>query len=325
MGVCQIALSTPNRARSVEWYADVLGYVPTGDVAWEHHPPGSDVVQGLGSARYTEGWAIDSQEFFQLEFFTYEQPVPRPRPAGWRPSDIGYNMVTIHVDDLDATLGRARLRGNLPLTAPAGPPGERRVCLHDLDGVLLELTELDRRTPTPGGRPRAALGVAARALRASVPDLDEACEFFVGALGMHSADAPLHTSEDEALWGLEGASRRTATLWLGDFWLELVQYQDPVGAPRPQGYRVSDLGILNFALGCRSPELYRDAVARALASGLCDAAPELGVAELRLTYVMNHAGFSVELIYVNRSMDERAGYGPGGRQQSGRPRQAPHT
>ena len=80
------------------------------------------------------------------ELFEFRKPTPEPVPADWRPCDIGYTMIGIHVDDFDAILdatgpspgrpadrpdGRAgcapRLRQG-PQRGAAGDPGGRPPC-----------------------------------------------------------------------------------------------------------------------------------------------------------------------------------------------------
>ena len=54
-------------------------------------------------------------------------------------------------------------------------------------------------------------------------------------LGLKRSDATLRAHEHEALWGLAGARTRSSVFHAGGVLVELVQYLDPVGRPRPAG------------------------------------------------------------------------------------------
>lgn len=325
----QVAFSVRDRPRSTAWYGAVLGYLPAGELAPHLAPeevrPDVAGLQGVAGATLTMGWMVDAQRFFQLEFFQYEQPDVRPLPEDWRVCDIGYSFVTYWVSDLDGVLARARQYGHEPLTDPMGARGARHVCLRDPDGIVIELVEEDWRTPTPDARPRPELGVAARVVRASVPDIENAVRFFVDRLGMTPSDVQLHTEDHEALWGLGGAQRRIRTLWSGDMWLELVEYARPVGRPWPDGYRISDQGILNVAVGTRSRTSYRQTIDGILATPGYRGSKEVVTETIEAQYTMNDDGFSVEVWFVDESADGAVGFIPtdGAQEQQGLPDATP--
>jgi catechol 2,3-dioxygenase-like lactoylglutathione lyase family enzyme len=308
MRCTQVALSVLDRERAADWYTRGLGYLPAGGMEPDNHEEIA-ALQGLPESEPRMGWVVDSQDFFQLEFFQFKRPQMRERPAGWRPCDIGYSMVSFHVDDLDATLEQLRAIGTEPLTAPRDSGGGRRVCVLDPDGVLVELMEADPRAPGAGPRVRPEVPVVVRSLTASVPDLERSRKFFVDTLGMVPASTSLHLPEDEALWGLEGAHREEQVLWSGDFAIELVHYTDPVGKPWPEGYKISDQGILNLALGTRSREIFRSTLAAVEAAGY-QANTALGFPFAEVDYVIDDQGFSAELFFLEASADEIMGFLP---------------
>ena len=78
---------------------------------------------------------------------------PKPLPEGWRPNDIGYTTMGLHVADFDARLAHLAASGVHPLTDPIGASPSRRVCIRDPEGVLLELMEDDPRMPSAPARP----------------------------------------------------------------------------------------------------------------------------------------------------------------------------
>lgn len=307
----QIAMSVTDLRRTHQWYQDVLGFVPAGGTelfkGWA-----AERVQGVPGSNSTCWWLVDRQDFFQLELFEFHRPRVRPLPKDWRPCDIGYTTVGIHVTDLDAVLARARLHGSTPLAAPLGETGRRRVCLRDPEGVLLELMEEDIRAPAPRQRPRPDVSAVVRSVTASVPDLEASRRFFMEGIGLPEAESvTLHTPAHERLWGLDGARRDTALLWADDILLELVQYTDPVGKPWPPSYYISDQGLLNIAFGYRGRRQLSAALKRARAAGATPNWRVLDLANWGVVYVNDAQGFSVELLYVRPYWDGHMGFLPG--------------
>ena len=91
--ICQVAFSAFNGPALREWYANVFGFVKSGKVIFL--PPATGTVQGLAGAWEKCSWLVDQQDYFQLEFFQFWSPRSRLKADGWRPCDIGYNMVGI--------------------------------------------------------------------------------------------------------------------------------------------------------------------------------------------------------------------------------------
>ena len=313
--IVQVAFSVRDRHSARRWYEQVLGYLDSGGM--EIQPPGPGEVsaverlQGVPGADTDVCWAVDQQELFQLEWFQYRQPVPPEPTQPRRLCDVGYRMVSFHVPDFDAAIERAASCGTPALTDAVGRAGDRRVCVRDRDGILIELMECDPRTPTPSSRPRSASGTAvARSITASVRDLDRSLSFFVDTLGMIPApDVRLHVPDHGVLWGLEGARREEQILWAGDFWLELVCYREPVGKPWPREYLLSDFGIMNIALGPRTLAEYRTLLGRVRKRGYTANVESLlpGVAT---NYTLDDQGFSVELVYAEQTMRGALGFLP---------------
>ena len=310
MRLSQIALSVSDLRRSQRWYRSVLGLEPGGGTNLFAGPL-SSMVQGIPRAASTCWWLVDRQDLFQIELFEFRSPLVRELPGDWRPCDVGYTTVSFWVDDLEAAVDRARWEGSEPLSDPIGEPGERRVCLRDPDGVLVELMEDDPRSDVPRERPRPDVSVAARAVTLSVPDLERSRRFFAEVLGLPVAeDAELHRPEHEVLWGLEGASRERVCLWADDFLVELVSYSDPAGRPWPEGYRISDLGLLNIAFGFRDRPEFEDACRRCAEAGVEGNGPPLRLGAWSVIYVNDDQGFSVELLHVEPWYEGQMGFRP---------------
>jgi short-subunit dehydrogenase/catechol 2,3-dioxygenase-like lactoylglutathione lyase family enzyme len=310
MRLAQIALSVKDLRRAHNWYQKVLGLVPAGGTNLFAGPLAA-MVQGVPRAASTCWWLVDRQDMFQIELFEFRSPLIRPRPDGWRPCDVGYTMVSFWVDDLDRTLERATEAGTPPLTGAVGGPGSRRVCVRDPDGVLIELMEDDPRSAHARERPRPQVGAVARSVTLSVPELECSHRVFADVLGLRKAEGlSLHGPEHEALWGLEGATRDSAALWADDVIVELVQYRDPVGRPRPPGYRISDQGLLNIAFGYRRRANFEAAYRRCADAGLRPNGPPLRLGAWSVVYVNDDQGFSIELLHVERWYEGRMGFRP---------------
>jgi short-subunit dehydrogenase/catechol 2,3-dioxygenase-like lactoylglutathione lyase family enzyme len=306
----QIALSVSDVRSSQRWYRDVLRLEPGGGTNLFAGPL-SSMVQGIPRAASTCWWLIDRQDLFQVELFEFRSPLVRELPPDWRPCDIGYTTVSFWVDDLDAALDRARKEGSEAHTDPTGEPGERRACLRDPDGVLVELMEDDPRSDAPRERPRPEIGAVARAVTLSVPDLERSRRFFADVLGLPVAEGvELHRPEQEALWGLDGAKRERVCLWADDFLVELVSYSDPPGRPWPDGYRISDLGLLNIAFGFRDRSEFDDACRRCAEAGVDGNGPPLHLGAWSVIYVNDDQGFSVELLHVEHWYEGQMGFRP---------------
>jgi catechol 2,3-dioxygenase-like lactoylglutathione lyase family enzyme len=319
----QMSISSLHAERSRQWYADAFDVVPTGgmrpaETVREWRDQGSfkervemSALLGIAGADLRQVlWFVDQRNFFQFELFDFAAPPVRPRPNGWRPCDIGYTTIGIHVADLDAALARLDEIGTVPLTPPFGEAGHRRVCVVDLDGVLLELMEDDPQTPIRVDRPRADIPAAARSVTLSVPDIDRARRFWVETLGLREAsDTVLHGPEHEALWGLKGASRKTMLLYANDFWVEVVQYSEPVGHPWPHDYRMSDQGIFNVGLASRDPDTFHQVCDRVAGAGYQMEIPSRRP-DLEVQYVMDDQGFSVQINHNAEALDEFLGFRP---------------
>jgi catechol 2,3-dioxygenase-like lactoylglutathione lyase family enzyme/uncharacterized protein YndB with AHSA1/START domain len=304
----QIAISVADVQRSQRWYRDIFGYQESGGTYMFIPLLGSAKVQGVPNATSVCWWLMDQQEFFQLELFQFAKPTPRPLPGDWRACDIGYTTIGIHVADFDGTLERLEHRRTALLSDPVGEPGTRRVCVRDPDGVLLEVMEDDPRSGDPRSRPYAGVPVVTRFVTLSVPDLNQARHTWIEVLGLPEVtDVRMHGPEHEALWGLTGATRQSFVLCAADMFIEVVQYLDPVGKPWPDGYQISDHGLLNIALGLRSYGAVKELVATCDASGIPPNAPPPATLKpfWSCSYVNDPMGFSIELLYLDKPGQKR--------------------
>lgn len=308
--LCQIAFSVVDVTCTHAWYQRVFGYLPAGGTRLFRGPLAS-LVQGLPKAASTCWWLVDQQDYFQLEMFQFKSPAVAPLPADYRPCDIGYSMVGIHVVDFDGFLARLFELDITPMSPPMTFNDARRVCIRDPEGVVLEIMEDDPRSARTGLRTRPDVPVATRSIRVSVENLEKSRRFFVDALGLDEEnELVLHSPEHEALWGLPGAECKSLLLWAGDFLVELVQYSNPLGKPRPASSRISDQGLLNIALGFRSKKDLDKIYNRCMAMGYKANSRPLHFGSWAVTYVNDDQDFSVELLFVRPWYDRFMGFLP---------------
>ena len=134
----------------------------------------------------------------------------------------------------------------------------------------------------------------------------DAAAFFETGIGLKPSTVALHTPEHEALWGLAGATTESRLFDGGEVLIEVVQYLDPAGRPRPDDYRLSDQGILNIAFGARRKADFNAVYRRAEAFG---AKPNCRPVHLpgagSVVYVNDPHGFSVEILRTTPGLADR--------------------
>lgn len=313
MELIQVAMSVPDIARQTRFYGKVLGFRRASAICvWGE---GVARAQGLpGEACFTLQWMVGTQYYMQFEFFQYSIPTPHPRPSDWRPNDLGYVRIGVVTPDFDGAIRRAVAAGHRPLTEPVFRDGLRRVCLIDPAGVIVELME--NGLTLVGGSPARCWPVepGIKYATASVPDLAAARRYFVDGLGLVPDETSvLHGPEDEALWGLKGAQCKRLLLRSRDSFVELVQYTDPLGKPWRQGHLLSDIGILNLAVGCSRAEGFFAVYDRLCAMG-CRATVEVPeearCGDRAVTYFTDDRGFSMEIVLLDRRYHHLFGFEP---------------
>ncbi len=307
MPVCQIALSTTDLMRALHWYQRTFDW-SVSRAKVEHEGETWARVPGLPEAKFSVAWMVEQRPFFELEVFEFERPRMRLQRLDALPSDIGYSRLGLQVPNWDALLERLACTGGSFLSAPLGTRGERRVCMRDPEGVLLELIE----APTGAERPHAHATLATvRSITLSVGNLDKAARFWSDALGLPEERGPrLHEQEHERLWGLPGAQCSSLVFNAGSgFLVELVQYTQPAGRNRPAGYLLSDQGILNVALGTTDRAQFEAVFTRAEGAGYRPCSKPWTLANVAtVVYLQDGQGFTVELMCVEPHALGRMGF-----------------
>jgi catechol 2,3-dioxygenase-like lactoylglutathione lyase family enzyme len=287
MHLSQVAFSITDNQRMKSFYCDLLGFRPSGGTR-RFRGPAASKIQGLPDAASTCRWYVDGSELFQLEMFEFESPKARPRPAGWRPCDIGYTRITLAVAELESLVDRLGEAGYPCIAGIKEHGGRKRACVSDPEGVLVELVQAGVGELAPG------YPVAFKSVALSVPDLEKSKRFLADVLGVPMAgDKPIDRDE---LWGLPDAKSDSLLFRMGRREIELRQYHEPVPAPRPEDYRLSDQGLLNMALGFRNKRELRKTYERALTAGYRANCRIFDYVFGSCVYLNDDQGFSVELI-----------------------------
>ncbi|MBI5506963.1 MAG: SRPBCC family protein [Deltaproteobacteria bacterium] len=302
----QIAFSVIDLRATERWFREGFGLLPAGGSRWMMRGPLAARVQGLPGAASTCWWLVGRNPWFQLELFQFERPLAELMPLDSRACDIGYRRIGLWVADFNATLARLQALGSPPLSAVLGRDGKRRACVRNPDGVYVEIME-DDPLATAAAAGRRDCPAAIRSVTMSVPDLDATARFMSSGIGIGDSDVALHTGEHEALWRLAGARTRSKVFVAGDVLVEAVQYLDPAGVLRPQGYRISDQGILNIAFGARSKQDHTTVYQHACAAGARPNCRPLHLPGLGagVVYVNDPQNFSVEILWLKPGRADR--------------------
>jgi len=307
--ICQVAFSCLDGKSLKRWYQQGFGFVDAGGAVFGG--PSTTRVQGLPGVWERCRWLIDSQSYFQLEFFQFWSPKSKFRPNNWNPADIGYNMLGLLVSDFDDCLQRLEALGSLPLSPPLGEPGLRSACVKDPEGNLVEILECDplSSAPTPF---RPEVPVTARRMTVSVPDIDRAEEAWVDGLGLSVLEARHdYQGARTALWRLPNAQAQRVLLDGGNFVVELLQYLKPEPKPRPEGYQICDQGFMNIAVGFRESVDFDRRLQQCQGKGFRPNGETLDVGMFRVMYVNDSDGFSVELLHARPALWSLSGFNPG--------------
>jgi NAD(P)-dependent dehydrogenase (short-subunit alcohol dehydrogenase family) len=309
--ICQVAFCALDAKRLRAWYQDAFGFLPSGGTIFAG--PLAKRVQGLDRVLTSCRWLVDSQDVFQLEFFGFVSPKSRERRPDARLSDVGYQMIGIHVAHFEATLARLRQLGSAPRTI--GELGLRIASVRDPEGNWVEIFERDPLGSLAPVKARPEVEATLRSVTLSVTDLEAARSVWVDGFGLPLAPCEvLHSPEHEALWDLDGARRKSLLVQAGGVLLELVEYETPNPRPHPPGYRISDQGYMNIALGFSSRGDFDRFFDRAVDVGCHPNGKPLDINVFRVMYVNEpHGGESIELLFPRRWAFGISGFRPSGR------------
>ena len=293
--ICQIALSVKNLEATIDFYREIFGFEMAGETMMFRGSM-AEKIQGLPGAASRCGWLITNQDFLQLELFEFERPTPKHHPADWQPSDIGYNGITIAVNQFDEII-RNLNQQNIPLlNGIHNINGSRRVCVFDPDQVLLEIQEDEsiRHSPQLSG------------IIMSVPSLPLSRKIFGDALNFPEKQIP-HTNTDK-LWH-KGKTQKNSCVYDLE-WGELIisEYSEPQPKNRPINYQISDYGILNVAVGFREDTEFNQTLEKLKQYRAIPNYKTVNFGYGKAIYVTDPQGFSIELLLIRSWADGIVGF-----------------
>ncbi|RME65188.1 MAG: VOC family protein [Alphaproteobacteria bacterium] len=139
-GIHHVAISTPNMARILQFYKDVLGFEEISRVVWQKGTKPIDRVVGLRdsaaeSVMLRAGNAV-------IEFFEYHAPRAAPKDSEPPANAYGYTHFCLDVTDIDKEYERLKAAG-VRFHAPPQDFGTIKATYgRDPDGNIFEIQEL---------------------------------------------------------------------------------------------------------------------------------------------------------------------------------------
>jgi catechol 2,3-dioxygenase-like lactoylglutathione lyase family enzyme len=126
--------------RAVAFYGETLGFAVVR--RWRHEPDLLAALTGLDEPQ-AEAAILAARDGTEIELVQFDRP-PSTTP-GRRLHDIGLSMISLGVDDLDATMQQIAASGGAvarhPVTFGSPPETSRVVYGSDPDGITLCLVE----------------------------------------------------------------------------------------------------------------------------------------------------------------------------------------
>lgn len=264
-GLHHVAISAVDFDRSVAFYRDLFGL--TVAMEWEfadgrgrNPPPGASTEPWLdwmtGLTGCTGRQVMLRAPNAHIELFEWIAPDPNPRPADWRLFDRGINHVCFQVDDLDAWHKRLAAAGVLFDCPPQTFPKVKNTYAQDPDGNIVELIE-----PLAAGvelkLPAAPSGAdfdpthqieGIHHVGISVASMERTRSFYADNYNLSAPGDGLDFSDGrfDAIWNTTGSAGVAAFLPLGNAWLEVFAFEEPVPQPRDSEWRVNDHGFTHF-------------------------------------------------------------------------------
>jgi catechol 2,3-dioxygenase-like lactoylglutathione lyase family enzyme len=165
--ICQVAFSAIDARTLLSWYRTAFGFLPAGATVFGG--PLATRVQGIERNLSVCRWLVDSQDFFQLEFFGFVSPKTRKRRSDDRLCDLGYRMIGIHVTDFEGTMARLRKLRCLPRMTGETP--SRIASVRDPEGNWVEIFESDPLAGPGPDKARPEVNATVRSITLSVSDL----------------------------------------------------------------------------------------------------------------------------------------------------------
>jgi hypothetical protein len=156
---------------------------------------------------------------------------------------------------------------------------------------LLEIVERPDWVPPADQSVIVGLGITVNDLELFSKDLEQGFNF--------EPEADLF--EHAKYWDLDGNLEKCRTLKLGDMVLVASQYRS--SRPRPEDYKLGDIGIMNFALLHPSMADFKQVYLHTCGLGMqSNSVPHITPGKGAVVYQNTHEGYSVEMAYLDASL-----------------------
>lgn len=140
-GIHHTGLSTPDLARALRFYCDLLGFELLTRFEMPPGSPGMDEMLDLPGVGFSA--ALVRLGDTMIEIFEFSDPEPAPAPVRRRVCDHGLTHLCLQVDDVKAEYERLSAAGMVFHCAPHDGSGARYVYGRDPDGNAIELIEFE--------------------------------------------------------------------------------------------------------------------------------------------------------------------------------------
>lgn len=134
-------ISTPDLARAIRFYRDLLGFEVLTRFTKPPGSPGMDAMLDLPGVGFEA--ALLRLGGVMIEVFQFTEPAPAPAPARRRVNDHGLTHLCLQVDDVKAEYERLAAAGMVFHCAPQTGDGATYVYGRDPDGNAIELIEFE--------------------------------------------------------------------------------------------------------------------------------------------------------------------------------------
>jgi len=138
-GFHHAAISTPNLARCIDFYTNIIGGEIAWTFGWERGTPEADEVTGLTDSASNAAMLRIGETF--LEVFEFSSPTPETKDTDRPVNNHGITHICLEVDDIDTEYQRLMKAGMRFNCAPKHQDGSSMVYGRDPDGNVVELIE----------------------------------------------------------------------------------------------------------------------------------------------------------------------------------------
>lgn len=311
-GLHHVAISSVDFERSVAFYRDLFGL--TLAMEWEfadgrglNPPPEADrtvpwLDQMTGLQGSTGRQVMLRAPNAHIELFGWSVPAPASRPTDWRVFDHGINHVCFQVADVDLWFERLSAEGLVFDCSPQTFGPVKNVYARDPDGNVIELLEplasgAGFELPNVPTESDFDLGTRVEGVHhvgISVADMMTTTEFYENNYDLvaHGDGIDFSDGRFDKIWQTTGSEGVAKFFRLGNAFLEVFEFAQPVPKPRPREWKVADHGFTHFSFQIPDVEAAHE---RLVANDVVFNCPPHNAGRVIATYSHDMEGNLIEL------------------------------